>query len=416
MIDLTSASRRTTRTLFLVMSAASAATIGMATVNPLLSVDLSGDAAWAGLPTAFYLLGAALAAPAWGLLMDRVGRRDGLLLGLLLGMAGAGLVQGAISLSSLAIFLGAMGLIGVATAAVQLSRFSAAEVHPPSERGRAISTVVLGGTVGAILGPLLIAPAGHLALLAGLEETGGPYLQAVLLFAVGAVIVTLGLRPDPRDLAREVARLHPAEAAVDGTRRPLVKIFRGPDAFLAMAAMVLGQMVMVMLMVITSLHMRNHGHSLGDLSLVISSHTMGMYAFSVISGRLVDRWGRHRVILIGSLTLGLACVSATLTPDVLPLAVALFLLGLGWNFCYVGGSTLLADQLTPAERARTQGFNDLMVGLASAAGSLASGLVFDAVGFNWMGITGAAVALIPFLLALRRRPGALSPLAGAAPG
>jgi len=417
MENIVKAGQRTTRTLFLVMSAASAGTIGMATVNPILAADLSGQAAWAGLPTAIYLLGAALSAPLWGLLMDRLGRRRGILLGLVLGMAGAAAVQGALSLSSLAVFLGAMGMIGVASAAVQLSRFSAAEVHPPELRGRAISNVVLGGTVGAIAGPLLVGPAGRWAVRLGLEELGGPYLQALLLFTLAAAIVFVGLRPDPRELGREVARLYSVQAVEGSPRRPLGTIFRGPDAFLALSAMVLGQMVMVMLMVITSLHMRNHDHSLMDLSLVISSHTLGMYAFSVVSGRLSDRWGRHRVILAGSFTLVVACLAATLTPDVLPLAMALFLLGLGWNFCYVGGSTLLADQLTPAERARSQGFNDLMVGLASAAGSLASGLVFDAVGFVWMGWVGAALALVPLLQALRRgRLAAHSRLAGAAPG
>ena len=106
------------------------------------------------------------------------------------------------------------------------------------------------------------------------------------------------------------------------------------------------------------------------------------------------------MILFGSFTLVLACVAATLSPDVLPLGIALFLLGLGWNFCYVGGSTLLADQLSPVERARTQGFNDLLVGLASAAGSLSSGFIFSALGYNAMALIAAAVAIVPFVMAL----------------
>jgi MFS family permease len=120
-----------------------------------------------------------------------------------------------------------------------------------------------------------------------------------------------------------------------------------------------------------------------------------MYAFSIISGRLADRWGRGMVILLGSFTLVIACLAATISPDVLPLGVALFLLGLGWNFCYVGGSTLLADQLSPLERARTQGFNDLLVGLASALGSLQSGFIFASLGYNMMAYISAAFALIP---------------------
>jgi MFS family permease len=152
--------------------------------------------------------------------------------------------------------------------------------------------------------------------------------------------------------------------------------------------------------VITSLHMRGHHHNLRDISAVISSHTFGMYAFSVISGRLSDKWGRGRVILAGSFTLLLACIAAPLSPDVLPLAVSLFLLGLGWNFCFVGGSALLADQLSPAERARTQGTNDLLVGLASATGSLGSGILFAASNYTVIAIVAGVIALIPLSMSL----------------
>lgn len=163
--------------------------------------------------------------------------------------------------------------------------------------------------------------------------------------------------------------------------------------------MMLGQMVMVLVWVITSLDMHDHNHMLSDISIVISSHTFGMYAFSIVSGRLLDKWGRGPVIIFGSITLVIACIAATLSPDVLPLGIALFLLGLGWNFCFVGGSTLLADQLSPAERARTQGFNDLLVGLASAAGSLGSGIIFSTLGYNTMAWIAAGVAILPFLVA-----------------
>jgi MFS family permease len=163
--------------------------------------------------------------------------------------------------------------------------------------------------------------------------------------------------------------------------------------------MMLGQVVMVAIMVITSLHMKAHHHMLGEISAVISAHTLGMYAFSVISGRLADRWGRGPVILTGASTLLLACLTAPLSPDVLPLAVSLFLLGLGWNFCFVGGSTLLADQLSPAERARTQGVNDLLVGMASATASLSSGLVFAATSYTAIALFAGGLALIPLVMA-----------------
>ena len=144
--------------------------------------------------------------------------------------------------------------------------------------------------------------------------------------------------------------------------------------------MILSQVVMAGVMVITSLYMKDMHHDLGDISMVISAHTIGMYAFSLLSGRLIDRWGRRQVIILGAAILLAACLTAPLTGDTFPLAVSLLLLGLGWNFCFVGGSTLLADQLRPSERGRTQGFNDLLVGLASAMGSLGSGFSRHASG------------------------------------
>jgi MFS family permease len=153
--------------------------------------------------------------------------------------------------------------------------------------------------------------------------------------------------------------------------------------------------VMVTVMVITSLHMKTHQHALTDISLVISAHTFGMFAFSFLSGRLTDRWGRAPVILTGAGLLVLACTLAPLSPGVLPLSASLFLLGLGWNFCYVGGSALLSDQLSPAERAKVQGANDFVIGLATAAASLVSGLIFASVGFAVIGIMGALISLLP---------------------
>jgi MFS family permease len=158
---------------------------------------------------------------------------------------------------------------------------------------------------------------------------------------------------------------------------------------------VLGQVVMVAIMVITSLHMEDHSHARSDIYSVISAHTFGMFAPSLVSGWLLDKIGRGRMILIGALTLLLSCIAAPLSPAVLPLGVALFLLGVGWNFSFVGGSTLLADQLSPLERSRTQGTNDFLVGLASAFISLSSGFIFDATSYTMMAVIAGALSLVP---------------------
>lgn len=403
MKDYNSIARKITATLFGAQSLGSAGFITAATISTIAGAQLGGHASWAGVPSAVYQVGGALAALAWGHSMDRLGRRGALTLGLLLGIIGAAVAGGAIVAASFLIFLGGQVFMGVANSALQLGRFAAAEVHLPERRGRAISNVVIGGTVGAVLGPLLVGPMGRWAESRGLDELSGPYLASMVLFAVAAVVIFTFLRPEPRDIGREIAVLHPEISPHSGPKRPLRAILRDPSVIVAMSAMVFGQAVMVMLMVITSLHMKNNHHELTSISLVISSHTFGMFAFSIFSGRLADRWGRRPVILIGAATLILACLTAPLSPHVLPIAVSLFLLGLGWNFCYVGGSSLLTDRLSPTERASTQGFNDLLIGLTSAAGSLASGIVFAAVGYAAMGLVGAIVALAPLTLALALR-------------
>jgi len=399
MTDFSKLARKITWVLFANQSLASAGFIAAATLNSIVGAALGNHTGWAGVPTAIYLLAGAFAAFGWGYLFDSMGRRNGLVTGILLGALGSGIAFYAVALHSFTLFLGGMVLMGIANAAVQLGRFAAAEVNKPEHRGRAISNVVIGGTVGSVVGPFVAGPAGTFFKPIAGDELAGAYAISLILFCIGAVVVFLGLRPDPRDLGREVAEQFPEADTNQGQARSFFVIFSQPAALVALVSMLLGQMVMVLVMVITSLYMKDHQHMLGDISAVLSAHTFGMFAFSILSGRLADRFGRGPVILFGSFTLVLACVAATLSPDVLPLGIALFLLGLGWNFCYVGGSTLLADQLSPVERARTQGFNDLLVGLASAAGSLSSGFIFSALGYNAMALIAAAVAIIPFVMA-----------------
>jgi len=399
MENLPRLARKITAVLFAQQSLASAGFIAAATLNAIVGAKLANHAGWAGVPSAVYLLAGALSAFGWGYVNDALGRRGGLVMGLLIGALGSGVAFYAIAIGSFAIFLGGMVLMGTANAAVVLGRFAAAEVNPPDQRGRAISNVVIGGTIGAVVGPFVAGPAGQLIKPFAGDELAGAYAVSLLLFVIGAIVVFFGLRPDPRELGRLVAEQYPQPEARPGPARSPFEILRQPAAAVALLAMMLGQMVMTLVMVITSLHMRDHHHMLGDISIVLSAHTFGMFAFSILSGRLADSWGRGPVIAFGSATLILACLAATLSPDVLPLGVALFLLGLGWNFCFVGGSTLLSDQLSPAERARTQGLNDLLVGLASAFGSLSSGIIFARLGYNAMALVSAGVAVIPLLAA-----------------
>jgi MFS family permease len=238
-----------------------------------------------------------------------------------------------------------------------------------------------------------------LAVEAGFSELAGPYGVGLAGLVLAAMLIFAGLRPDPRDIGRELARTYPESVPFQATRS-LGEILRQPGVVVAMVSVVFAQLVMVMPMSITPVHMKAHQHPLTALSLVISAHTLGMYAFSIISGRMTDRWGRGLVIILGSTVLILSCLLTAPSINLLPLIVALFLLGLGWNFAYVAGSALLADQLSPRERAKTQGFNDLLLNLASAASQIGSGVVYASGGFGIMALAAAAAAAVPLTVAI----------------
>lgn len=403
-MDVTSPrlARRITLALLVVQSLGSAGSIGVATVAAIVGAELSGRASLAGAPGATYQVGVAFAALLWGTLSDRLGRRNALSLGLVTGAIGAfGALLGVVS-GSFGLLLLGLVVMGSGTASVQLGRFAAAEVNPIERRGRAVATVVLGGTFGSVVGPSLVAPTGALASGIGWSELAGPYLTVMVVYGLSILVLQAALRPDPKVIGEAVGRAAPVGS--HGPARALHEILRDPMVRTAVVTVVLAHAVMVGLMQMTSLHMRDHAHTLAGISIVFSSHTFGMYAFSVVTGWLADRWGRLPVITTGALITIASCLAAPLSPQVLPLAVALFGLGIGWNFCFVAGSALLSDALSPAEKARTQGLNDLFVGLAGASAILFSGILFAGAGYAVMGLAGAALTLpiLPLVVWLRR--------------
>ena len=399
MRDYTRIARKITVVLFMSQGLSAAGFIAAFTVNALVAVELSGQLAMAGVPGAVVVMGQACGALVWGYCMEWLGRRWGIALGQVVGVIGAAIAASAVAGHSFPLFLMGLVLVGMARSAVDLGRFAAAEVHPPSEKGRAISKVVLGSTAGAIFGPLLVAPTGKLALWAGFPELAGPYSVSFIGLILAALLIFVGLRPDPRDVGRELARIHPGSVPRQETRS-LSEIVRQPGIIVAMVSVVFAQLVMMVPMSITSVHMKAHHHPLGALSLVISAHTLGMFAFSTISGWMTDRWGRGHVIILGSAVMIVSCLMAAPSTGLIPLLVALFLLGLGWNFAYVAGSTLLTDQLLPGERAKTQGFNDLLLNLASAGSQIVSGIVYAVGGYGVMALAAGLAAVVPLALAI----------------
>lgn len=394
----TAAARRIVTTLFVAQSLGAAALIANSTINPIVGAGLSGRDDLAGLPGTLLLLGAAGAAHPAGRLMERLGRRRGLVLGFVAGLMGMAIGGAAIVARSFPLFLLGLLLIGGARGAVDQSRYAAADAELPERRARAISTVVFAGTIGAIAGPALVAPSGAMLAGLGVAPLSGPMWVGALLFALAAGMIGALLRPDPRDVARAIAAASPGLHRGAGQARPLREVMLLPAARLALASMVTGQVVMVLIMSVTSLHMHHHHHGLDAVALVITAHTIGMYGLSIASGALVDRLGRRAAIAAGAALLIAGSLLAPTSAATAWLALALFLVGLGWNLCYIAGSSLLADALAPSDRARTQGVNEVVVNLASAASSLCSGLILGHLGYGALGLVGALLALVPLVV------------------
>lgn len=401
--NLEKTSQKITLTLFASQSLFSASYIMVFTVGSIIAVALAGgNSQWTGVPSTLVMAGAALIAYPVGQLMDRVGRRPGLALGFAFGVLGTALAGLAIINNSLLLFLLGVFLIGFNRGTNDLGRYAAAEANVISKRARAISLVVLGGTVGSIAGPGLIKGTSALAERVGLPELSGPWFAAALFLGLALVVINLLLRPDPQQIGRQLAALTPqAVNPLTQAGRSFQEILWGDHrAKLAISAMVFGQLAMVMVMTITPVHMHSHHHEIADISWVIMAHTLGMFGLSFLVGWLVDRLGRIKMITAGGVILIVSCLLAPLSMEVFWLMLALFLLGLGWNCCFVAGSTLLADVLRPHEKGKIQGLADTVVNVASGVGSLGGGLVFAVIGYTAMNWIGLVIALIPLLLVL----------------
>ncbi len=396
--------RKTTWSLVGGVALGSTGHIAAVTVASIVAQHLGGSTIWAGVPGAAVVLGAAAGAVILANLMVRRGRRIGLAMGYVIGVVGAVIAVAAIVAGTLPGLLVGTVLIGFGNASNQLSRYTAADMYPEHRRASAIGIVVWGATVGAVVGPNLVAPAGAFAISIGLPELAGPYLVPIVFVGAAAILSFVLLRPDPYDLA-DTTSAEDLDATHGSTAASLASIFRRPQVPVAVVALIVGQVVMVIVMTMTPLHMTDMGHSLADVGIVISGHTFGMFGLSPISGRLTDRFGSPPVIFAGLLTIaGSSILAATAPADGgVQLFLALFLLGYGWNLGYVAGSALLTTGLGLAERTRLQGFTDALIWSSAAAASLTSGIVMATAGYAVLGLVGAALVIVPVALLLARR-------------
>ncbi|GIE89941.1 MFS transporter [Actinoplanes regularis] len=397
------------RTLRVVMASQVFSGAGLAagvTVGTLLAADMLGTSSLSGLPVALFTAGSAGTALLIGRLSQRLGRRAGLTAGYAAGaLGGAGVVLAA-AVDSVVLLLLFLLVYGAGTATNLQARYAGADLAGPRRRGRAVSSVLVATTLGAVTGPNLVAATGDVARDLGIPALAGPFgLAAVAYGLAGTILFTL-LRPDPLQASRRIAAAEPSDPAATGRQRTGVGKPSTGGVLAGTTTMVLTQLVMVAVMAMTPIHMRTHGHDLHATGLVIAIHIGGMYLPSPLTGLLVDRFGRIPVAAASGLTLLVAGVVAASAPtdSVTALALALALLGLGWNLGLVSGTAMVTDALPVQTRARTQGVVDLCVALAGAGGGIASGMILSATSYATLALGGGILALAVIPLIARRRP------------
>ncbi len=430
------------RTLIVLMLSVGPAGMGMAggfSATTLAAEDITNNDALASLAATMTSIGGAVAAVPLARYMSVNGRRPGLRIGWL--VAGLGSLTAflavLVELYPLLV-LGALG-IGVGNGTNLAARYAAADLALPDRRARSIGVLVWASSIGSVLGPTVaLGPTGWFAEQIGLTRLSGPYLMGTVVFAAAGLVVWLKLEPDPLLLAKSLAApeesVRPAGAAAAGAAgtqpnnpagplpaavpqppapvvpRPgqdpaeqsfletLAAIARHQKALIAVAAMAVGQAVMVAIMTVTPLHMDDGDHETQIIGLVISLHIVGMFFFAPVVGWFVDRLPTEVMVAAAGVILfvGGELASHTDPADSLGVFVGLFLIGLGWSFAMIAGSSLLTGAFPAHERANVQGTADFIMVASGAVAGLASGVIVEASSFHslshWAGV--AALSLV----------------------
>ncbi|MGH3377605.1 MAG: MFS transporter [Actinoallomurus sp.] len=434
---------RTMTALFCGAALMNAAMAVASAVSTIVASDRLG-VRWAAVPNTAGVVGTGIGALALTRLMGRRGRRAGLTCGYLASACGAAVAVAAVAGDSVAALTAGLLLLGLGNAGAQLSRYAAAELYPADRRGAAIGTVVWAGAVGAVGGPLLLDASSEAATGLGWAALTGPYVFAALTTLAAALTIgggssagttgrtRAGASGDARAEASSGAAVASGGAAEVGPVRTgagpvrtevgpvrtgagvsggaagvgsvrLRALVRVPAARTALVVMVTAQVVMVAVMTATPLDMHMHGQGLGAVGLTLSAHTLGMFALSPLTGRMVDGVGARPVMAAGLLALVSATVLAASVPesDAPVRTGALFLLGYGWNLCFVGGSGTLASDLPDAARASVEGAVDAAVWGIAAVASLASTVTMAAGGYAALALAAGALVLVPGTLLFR---------------
>lgn len=354
-------------------------------VSALIGEQLAAQPSLATLPLAVQFLGLMAATIPASLIMAKIGRRKGFVLGNLMGISGTLIAVFSLYAQSFALYSLAAFFLGIGIGFATLYRFAAVEVCAPEQKNRAISLVMAGGIVAAVVGPNLTIYSRN-----WFAET--PFVGAYAALC-GLYILALGLL--------FLVRL-PAVSAqqIAGEKRPVLQILSQPKFIIASFSGMVGYTVMNLIMTATPLSMTHHGHHFSDSTWVIQWHVLGMFAPSFITGSLINRFGVSRMIVSGVILM-LACIAINLSgQSVWHYWTALVLLGMGWNFMFIPASAMVTETYRPAEKSVAQASNEFLVFSMVAVSSLSAGWLENVYGWQWINLLALPILVLNLMLIL----------------
>ena len=402
-IDRVELQKRTLRVLVAGQVVAAAALSAAVTVGAFVIQDILGqDTPWGGISSATFTMGSAFMSQVLARKMSRRGRRVGLQYGYSLAIVGGLLAGYAVNRSSLPLFIFGLFLYGSGQASNLLSRYAAMDLAAPDQRSQAMSYILFGSTFGAVFGPVLIQPAEKFGEeIFGWSTYTGPWIASAFFFAFALLNVAIRLRPDPLEVSGGLISQQGVGVVTPNLGVAFRTIFGIKNARVALTAMVISQVTMVAVMTMTPVHLKLHGHE-GVSPYVISLHIAGMYAFSPLVGKFADRRGKLLSIVVGGVLLLAATVMAALAGEAATLLwPSLWLLGIGWNFGLIGGSSLLVESVPEKTRVTVQGAADLTMSFCGGLAGFSSGFIRKAFGFHMLSNLGTVLALILVVVAIR---------------
>ena len=402
-VDRVELQKRTLRVLVSGQVVAAAALSAAVTVGAFVIQDILGqETPWGGISSATFTMGSAFMSQVLARKMSRKGRRVGLQYGYSLAIVGGLLAGYAVNRSSLPLFILGLFLYGSGQASNLLSRYAAMDLAAPDQRSQAMSYILFGSTFGAVFGPVLIQPAEKFGEdIFGWSTYTGPWIASAFFFAFALLNVAIRLRPDPLEVSGGLISQQGVGVVTPNLGVAFRTIFGIKNARVALTAMVISQVTMVAVMTMTPVHLKLHGHE--DVSpYVISLHIAGMYAFSPLVGKFADRRGKLLSIAVGGVLLLAATVMAALAGEAATLLwPSLWLLGIGWNFGLIGGSSLLVESVPEKTRVTVQGAADLTMSFCGGLAGFSSGFIRKAFGFHMLSNLGTVLALILVVVAIR---------------